>query len=377
MVREATITISGDGYLKLWDNSIKEGQTPDEHVKEVFVDKVGLHHIAVFEDTINSARVIVIAVTTFAGKVLFYQLEQPLNELKKLDLELKSKTTSGEQEDQLKGNPNYSVYWAIEFLKDPLNKDHKFVSTQANGFTKIHNFAATVSEEGHVSFELTYFGLVEPKSPSFAMSLAVSPENYLIATGFNNGDIIVSEVDKCRAVFTFHKPSISNESTGTTLSSSIRALRFSPNGNILAAAYDSGNSGNISLYDTKYGELIGNLTIPTHSASATININAHESWIFALDFNQDGDLLLSAGFDGKLRVWDIESREREATLTSSVSDFSSESAGRSLEGDLVGILDAKFIRKGVRASTGLATNDGIVTVGMDRGVRWYREAGGI
>lgn len=353
-----TITISGDGYLKLWKNRIGDTDEPKNNVTAVFVDKLGLHHVTVFEDVVSSVKVALVAVTTFAGKVLFYRIHDD-GKLEKLLLQLDDKV----------------AYWAIEFLYDSLKQEHKFVATTATGNTEIHDFSFTV-ENDKPKYEVKLFGVVQPRSPLFAMSLAVSSKAYLCATGYANGDIIVTEVEKARQVFNFNKPSISSESSGSTISSSIRSLRFSPSGDILAASYDSGNFGNISLYDTRFGELVGNLTTPSHSSSAKASINAHEGWIFAIDFNETGQLLVSGGFDGKLRVWDTETRERESTIYLSPDDFPDEETAN-LGGDLSGILDVKFIKKGIRGATGSDTNDGIVCVGMDRGVRWFREAGGI
>jgi len=42
-----------------------------------------------------------------------------------------------------------------------------------------------------------------------------------------------------------------------------------------------------------------------------------------------------------------------------------------------GILDVKYIHKNVRGGLGGAKNEGLVVVALDRGIRWFREAGGI
>ena len=57
----------------------------------------------------------------------------------------------------------------------------------------------------------------------------------------------------------------------------VRAVAFSPGGKLLAAA---GDSRIISLYDVSSGEHITSLA-------------GHKAWVFALDWNDTGEYLLS------------------------------------------------------------------------------------
>ena len=57
----------------------------------------------------------------------------------------------------------------------------------------------------------------------------------------------------------------------------VRAVAFSPGGKLLAAA---GDSKVIALYDVSSGEQVANLT-------------GHGAWIFALDWSDTGEYLLS------------------------------------------------------------------------------------
>ena len=93
----------------------------------------------------------------------------------------------------------------------------------------------------------------------------------------------------------------------------VRSIKISPASRILAAA---GDAKIIALYDVTSGEQIGIL-------------NGHTSWIMSLDWSHTGEFLLSgyvysldstttkliagSSYDGKVKVWSIESRNCVAT----------------------------------------------------------------
>ena len=70
----------------------------------------------------------------------------------------------------------------------------------------------------------------------------------------------------------------------------------------------------------------------------------------------------------------METRERVATINVSLSDFG-DVEGSEMDNSVVS--GVKFIRKGVRGGIGGDTNEGLCAISFDRGIRWYREAGGI
>jgi len=85
----------------------------------------------------------------------------------------------------------------------------------------------------------------------------------------------------------------------TGLSKPIRAVRFSPGGTRLAAA---GDAGIIAIYDTRNGEHVASLSPGPTSA-----------WVMSLDWSHTGEWLLSGSFDGRVRVWSVETGACVAT----------------------------------------------------------------
>ena len=92
----------------------------------------------------------------------------------------------------------------------------------------------------------------------------------------------------------------------------VRAVAFSPGGKLLAAA---GDARVIALYDVASGEQAANLS-------------GHGAWILSIDWSYTGEYLLSGyvspakarlrlthirAFDGKTKVWSIETRSCVAT----------------------------------------------------------------
>jgi len=69
----------------------------------------------------------------------------------------------------------------------------------------------------------------------------------------------------------------------------IYSIAYSPNDSIIAAGTGYNNSGHITIYDSEYNVL---RTLPGHSSRTT-----------DLLFTNDGQYLISGGYDGYIRIW--------------------------------------------------------------------------
>lgn len=118
----------------------------------------------------------------------------------------------------------------------------------------------------------------------------------------------------------------------------VRSVRFSPGSSLLAAA---GDAKIIALFDPASGDQVASLT-------------GHQSWIFSLDWSYTGEYLLSAGWDGKVKVWNVETRQ--CVTTQSESDKT--------------VWSCKWLPKVMGRSEGFAT------AGASRSISLYREATG-
>lgn len=74
-------------------------------------------------------------------------------------------------------------------------------------------------------------------------------------------------------------------------------------------------------------------------------------------------------------MWNLETSEREATINISITDLD-DASNDDLQDESVAS-GVKFIGKGVRGGAGGDSNEGICVISFDRGIRWYREAGGV
>ncbi|KAH3679368.1 hypothetical protein WICMUC_001049 [Wickerhamomyces mucosus] len=350
-----------DGFLKFWQNNINETDNPKSYVLEKFVDKSGIHHLSVYEDKIDSINYIFIIAVSFNGKLHLLQIIDN-NEIKILNID----------DYGFNFTQNGESYWAIKFDKDLENNQNfsKFVTTSPNGKIKIWNFKIL---NGLPNFEF-YGDINLGHNNGFPTCIDLSIVENKLSIGDSNGEVLIFELNSLKPLFTFHNNSLQNSSNST-----VRSIKFSPLGKILAVAKDIGNYGIITLYDTKYGENIGNLTIPSHSTKNSNGIYSHDGWCFEIDFNETGESLVSCGYDSKVRVWNVENRERESTLNLSPSDLDYEDSNANNNDDLgtSPAIGVKFIKKGIRGGAGGDKNDGLVVISLDKGIRWYREAGGI
>lgn len=138
---------------------------------------------------------------------------------------------------------------------------------------------------------------------------------------------------------------------------SVRAVAFSPGGKLLAAA---GDSKIIVLYDTSSGEQVANLS-------------GHSAWIMSLAWSHTGEYLLSGyvghyvsrlpsdfetdsfkrSFDGKVKVWSIDTRTCVATHSETEKC----------------VWSVKWLPK-------IGKTEGFATAGANRSIAFYREATG-
>ncbi|CDK25727.1 unnamed protein product [Kuraishia capsulata CBS 1993] len=354
-----TITCSSDGFLKFWDNKI---EVTEEASKAIFVDKLGLHHISAIEKVRDGSSVVIIATVAFTGRCYLYQYDSQTDEVTKLDSNLPTELSS----------PKIS-FWAPNLHIDIADETIYFAATTAVGATYV--FKINVPEEGEL--QLVYTGKTDTNDTSFATAIGIGSGS-AIAVGHQNGNVYLYDLKSLRLIYTF--PSLGvrldQDDTGSSLST-VRKAIFSPDCKLMAVARDSGAYGIVALYDVKYGETIGTLSVPTHSSNVSVGGYTHEGWCLAIDFNEGGTLLATAGYDDKVRIWNVDTRERESTITISRTDVADEAVDQEDQSDNLVTSSLKFLKKGVRTGAGTDTNEGLVVVGLDRAIRWYREAGGI
>jgi WD40 repeat protein len=116
-------------------------------------------------------------------------------------------------------------------------------------------------------------------------SLAVSPDESIIASGGVTGDVESWDSLTGEARIRYLRQSASPGSLPVL----IWSLVFSPDGSVLAAA---GSDALIRVWETQTGELL--VTLPGHDNSVT-----------SLAFSPDGRRLVSGSLDGTLRLWGI------------------------------------------------------------------------
>lgn len=163
---------------------------------------------------------------------------------------------------------------------------------------------------------------------SIGTAIDISPNGEMTASGHQNG-----------AIYIFNNGASRLAHSLSGLIKPVRSVKFSPANKYLAAA---GDARIIALYDTQSGEQVANFT-------------GHGSWIMSLDWNWSGELLLSGGYDGKVKVWSIERRECVATQT---------------ESDKC-LWAVKWLPRAAAAR-----NETFVTAGAGRTLAFYREASG-
>ncbi|KAL2837416.1 WD40-repeat-containing domain protein [Aspergillus pseudoustus] len=201
--------------------------------------------------------------------------------------------------------------WAIA-----LSADGQYLAgTTQNGHIKVWDLGADEEEiRDH-----------ETKG-SFGTCIDLSPDGRLIASGHENGNVYIFSTETGRMPFSL-----------SGLVKPVRTVAFSPGGKFLAAA---GDSRVIVLYDTSSGEQVASLT-------------GHSAWILSLSWSSTGEYLLSGSFDGKVKVWSIDTRNCVATHSET------EKA----------IWSIKWLPK-------VGKSEAFATAGASRSISFYREATG-
>jgi superkiller protein 8 len=346
-----TITCSSDGYLKFWKNESLERNLHSE----ILVDKVGLHHVEILQDVVDANKILLISTVSFSGKIYIFKYDYN-NDLiinlnfNPLNCGLKKKT----------------AFWAPIF--DFTTGLTIFACTTVSGRTIIFNIKI---ENNEILFE--FKGELFSNDESFATCICSNIENNKILIGHQNGNAYLYDFNKLILLYNFESFGLKENSKSLNI---IRSVSFSPNnGELLAIANDSGPFGTISLYDVKYGEYLGSFIISTHSSNVGIGNFGHSKWCLSISFNKQGNKLVSCGLDNLIRIWDVESRTCINSIKLNSTDLNDEDVEKLNDLDTAACTSIKFVNQGIFKEDG--QNDGLVVVGFDRSIRWFREAGGI
>lgn len=105
--------------------------------------------------------------------------------------------------------------------------------------------------------------------------------------------IITGSEDNTIAVF--EGPPFKFKMTKQDHSRFVQAVRYSPSGNLFASA---GFDGKVFLYDGTSSDLVGEFGSP-----------AHKGGVYGVGFSPDGKQLLTASGDKTCRLWDVETRQ--------------------------------------------------------------------
>lgn len=255
--------------------------------------QLGFHHIAT-NGTIAAA-------VNFDGRVHLYDLT---SQTKIATPELDASTEK---------------YWAVA-----LSAENTLLALSTiDGLVEVWETSETVAKKST---------LVGSKK-GFGVSVDISSDGTLVATGHNNGGLYIFNVETERLLFSIpghNQP--------------LRSVRFSPGNFYLAVGSDSKV---ISLYNVASGEHV-------------VNLSGHEGWIFSLSWSQGGDFLLSCSYDGRAKVWSMENMTCVNTQTDNDKP----------------LLGAAWLDKGWGKGVIGGKNKGFVTVGVECVIRWYREAAG-
>ncbi|KFY87480.1 hypothetical protein V498_07151 [Pseudogymnoascus sp. VKM F-4517 (FW-2822)] len=254
---------------------------------------VGCHHIA------TSRSGTVAASAGFGGELKIWTID-PESEQWSLQAAIEDGNGAGE-------------VWALA-----LSADGRFLaSTTIDGRINVWDISTPKAEKKVREYET---------KGSFGLCVDMSRDGKYTASGHENGAVYVFDNDTGRMMYSM-----------PGLVKPVRTVAFSPAGSRLAAA---GDSKIIALYDVQHGEQVANLT-------------GHAAWVFSVDWSDTGEYILSGAFDGKAKVWSVDTRTSVATHSET------EKA----------LWSVKWLPK-------TAKSEAFATAGANRSISFYREATG-
>jgi WD40 repeat protein len=174
----------------------------------------------------------------------------------------------------------------VEFIDPVTWRDVRTLNTGTAlkiAFSPNGNFLATVPDR-----YATYIWSMKDKKLLFRLrtsfigavsSLALSPDNKLLATGNYDGTINLWSLDKGNLLVSMKAGVV------------VESLAFSPDGSLLASGDVYGDNA-IRLWDMKSYQLLRTL-------------EGHAHGVDNLTFSPDGQVLVSASFDGAVRLWGV------------------------------------------------------------------------
>ncbi|KAK6336034.1 superkiller [Orbilia blumenaviensis] len=158
----------------------------------------------------------------------------------------------------------------------------------------------------------------------FTMCVDLSADGKLAASGHENGGVYIFNNETGRMLHSL-----------TGLMKPVRGVSFSPSGKLLAVC---GDFQVIAIYDV-------------HSGEQVFNFTGHSSWVFSVGWSETGQFLVTSSFDGKTKIWSMDSRTCVTTLGESNQP----------------VFCTSFLPK-------IGAGENLVTVGS--GITYYREASG-
>ncbi|KFY43488.1 hypothetical protein V494_01971 [Pseudogymnoascus sp. VKM F-4513 (FW-928)] len=284
------LSASGSSTIKIYSTA-----SPDIPLVQSIsgAHPVGCHHIT------TSRSGTVAASAGFGGELKIWTID-PESEQWSLQAAIEDGNGAGE-------------VWALA-----LSADGRFLaSTTIDGRINVWDISTPKMEKKVREYET---------KGSFGLCVDMSRDGKYTASGHENGAVYVFDNDTGRMMYSL-----------PGLVKPVRTVAFSPAGSRLAAA---GDSKIIALYDVQHGEQVANLT-------------GHAAWVFSVDWSDTGEYVLSGAFDGKAKVWSIDTRTSVATHSET------EKA----------LWSVKWLPK-------TAKSEAFATAGANRSISFYREATG-